>query len=205
MDKDIWKMARNALNMLSQSEAVQINGKGYLEVRHRVGVFRDVFGGNYSIETFPQFKQFNNTNCVVFKAKICDVATGTTVASGHAMGSEADEFGESFIEVAETKAVGRALANFGLAGDLFPSAEEMRGKGPQKNHQKPKIIVDNTASYDDIIAGIEKATSVEELVQHWNKTKGSLTSMPNQRAGEVDSAFASKMLKLKENHEQQKQ
>lgn len=127
-DEAKFKQAIADLNKLREERGVDINGKLYSKVIDRVEMFRSTFGAEYGIDTSVDYSRgFNRGAVIVVTAKVGDVKTGITVASGTAMcyvGS--DEVTEtSSIEATETAAIGRALACFGLAGGEFASANEM--------------------------------------------------------------------------------
>ena len=96
---------------------MKLKGKDYLEVKWRLVWFR---------EDHPDFGIFTelielDEKHAVFKAAITNV-DGRLLSSG--TGSESvKDFGD-FIEKAETKAVGRALAMFGYGTQFDPDLEE---------------------------------------------------------------------------------
>lgn len=113
---------------------MQLKGKDYLQVQWRLVWFR---------EDHPDW--CINTECIeqdqehaVFKAVICD-DSGLQKSSGH--GSESKrEFGD-FLEKAETKAIGRALAMLGY-GTQFVADELDEGErivdSPVNRNPEPK-------------------------------------------------------------------
>ena len=129
-DEAKFKQAIAQLNELREERGIDINGKLYSKVIDRIEMFRSTFGADYGIDTKVDYSSgFNNGAVVVVTAKIGDVKTGITVASGTAMcyvGSD-QVTSTSPIEATETAAIGRALACFGLAGGEFASANEMEG------------------------------------------------------------------------------
>lgn len=117
------------LNKRREANGLNMNGKLYSMVKDRVEVFRLNFGAEYGIDTHVDFERgFNSGAVVVATAKITD-KNGVTMASGHAMeiigGNMVNEY--SPVEAAETSAIGRALACFGMHGGEFASGNEMQG------------------------------------------------------------------------------
>lgn len=99
---------------------MKLKGKDYLQVAWRLVWFREDhpdFGINADALTITE-------DHAVFKAVITD-ANGTQLSSGHGSESKKD-FGD-FIEKAETKAVGRALAMLGY-GTQFAADELDEGE-----------------------------------------------------------------------------
>ena len=96
---------------------MNLKGKAYLEVKWRLVWFRED-KPNWCIDT--KLEQLTE-NHAVFSAKIFDE---NGVQKSSAYGSEGiKDFGD-FIEKAETKAVGRALAMLGYGTQFAPEMEE---------------------------------------------------------------------------------
>ena len=117
---------------------MQLKGKDYLQVAWRLVWFR---------EDHPDWGI--NAECVeqdqehaIFKATICD-ENGIQKSSGHGSESKRD-FGD-FLEKAETKAVGRALAMLGY-GTQFAADELDEGErivdSPIKRDKKEQPVTD---------------------------------------------------------------
>lgn len=105
-----------------QTGIVNIRGKDYQTVALRVQLFREKHP-SYSIVTSIVER---DSECVVMLASIGDEA-GRVIATGYS-----EEFRKSSqinrtsaLENAETSAIGRALANFGIGGTEFASANEV--------------------------------------------------------------------------------
>jgi len=103
---------------------MKLKGKDYLQVAWRLVWFRDVddgHGHDYGIKT--ELIE-HGEDWAVFKCTITD-ETGRVISTGH--GSEsAKDFGD-YLEKAETKAVGRALAMLGF-GTQFAADELDEGE-----------------------------------------------------------------------------
>lgn len=120
---------------------MKLKGKDYLEVKWRVVWFR---------EDHPDW--CINTDCVaqdqdhaIFKAIICD-ENGIQKSAGH--GSESKKDFADFLEKAETKAIGRALAMLGY-GTQFVADELDEGerivdspvnRKPEQPKEQPKPV-----------------------------------------------------------------
>lgn len=101
---------------------VRIHGKEYLTVARRVSDFR-LAHPEHGLTTAVVLR---DAECVVMQATITDPA-GRVIATGHA-----EEYRKSSqinrtsaLENAETSAIGRALAAFGIGGTEFASANEV--------------------------------------------------------------------------------
>ena len=96
---------------------IQLKGKDYLQVAWRLVWFRDekpLWGIETHLENLTE-------DHAVFSAKIVD-ENGIQKSSGYGSESQRD-FGD-FIEKAETKAVGRALAMLGYGTQFAPELDE---------------------------------------------------------------------------------
>lgn len=105
-------------------ESINIKGKEYVMVHERIKEFRKLYP-NGSILT----EMLSNDNGVcVFKAMVYLGGKEGCVATGHAYEKEGSSFinKTSFIEVAETSAIGRALGVLAIGIDTsFASADEV--------------------------------------------------------------------------------
>jgi hypothetical protein len=101
---------------------VLIHGRQYQTVALRVQMFREKHP-MFTLITEPIQR---DEACVVMKASILD-ETGRIIATGHAeeYRSSSQINKTSALENAETSAIGRALAAFGLGGTEFASADEV--------------------------------------------------------------------------------
>lgn len=113
--------------MAKDTGTVNIHGKEYKTVAARVQEFREKHGVQYSIVT----EIIESGDPVVMKASITEQLVGNeapvVIATGHAEESRTSSQinRTSALENAETSAIGRALAAFGLAGTEFASADEV--------------------------------------------------------------------------------
>ena len=108
--------------MASDSGVVNIHGKSYQTVALRVRNFRE----RYPDFTLSTEIVSRDAEVVVMKAMIAD-EKGRVIATGHAEERRAASTinKTSALENAETSAIGRALAAFGLGGTEFASADEV--------------------------------------------------------------------------------
>ena len=108
--------------MAKDDGTVNIHGKTYQTVALRVRNFRDKYP-DHSLITEVLHRDLD---CVVLRATISDPA-GRVIATGHAEEyRKASSINKtSALENAETSAIGRALAAFGLGGTEFSSADEV--------------------------------------------------------------------------------
>ena len=101
--------------------SVNIHGKEYFTVAERLNELNKNVDGNYTLTTeMVLFKD----GVVVFKATL---QIGENTFTGHSMEKEGSSTinKTSFIECAETSAIGRALASAGYLGSEFASADEV--------------------------------------------------------------------------------
>ena len=124
----------DSLEKLIAEDAIELKGKQYLQVVHRVNLFRYHYGMAYTIDTEILA---DDGKRVLMVAYVKD-NDGRVVGKGHA--EEIRNAGPvnrtSAIENCETSAIGRALANIGLAGNEYASAFEM---GNIENKEKAKV------------------------------------------------------------------
>jgi hypothetical protein len=97
---------------------IQLKGKDYLQVMWRLVWFREAYPHG-TIHTEVVHLDLEN-NIAVFKATVTDGEGGS--ATGH--GSESMRDFLDYIEKAETKSVGRALAALGFGTQFAPELEE---------------------------------------------------------------------------------
>ena len=111
--------------MTTRKGVVNIRGKEYLTVAKRVADFREVFkpADGWAIRTWLIS---NEGDRVVVSASICD-KDDHVVATGFAEEdrTQGNINKTSALENAETSAIGRCLAAFGLGGDEYCSADEL--------------------------------------------------------------------------------
>lgn len=104
---------------------VPIDGRLYSLVKDRVELFRREFGDEYGIDTTVRWTGFSDGDAVVASAKV--TKDGKVLASGHAVTFIGDDEFATYapVEIAETSAIGRALACFGMHGGEYASSNEI--------------------------------------------------------------------------------
>lgn len=141
---------------------INIHGKEYKTVAERVNEFRkDEITKSFCIST--EIVSIDD-NKVLMKASI--IGPEGLLATGYA---EEDRNASrinktSALENCETSAVGRALANFGLAGTEFASADEVSNAIINQHVQEAvnKIIIHNQAVKDNIASIFEVKQALAE-------------------------------------------
>lgn len=122
---------QKAVEELKNSPTVNIHGKNYSQVSTRINIFRKYFS-NATLETEITF---NDEFRVIIKAIIS--IDNQVIATGFAEEVRTNDNSinsTSMIEVCETSAIGRALANFGLGGSEYASANEVGNAINQQSH-----------------------------------------------------------------------
>lgn len=148
---------------------LNLKGKEYLQVAHRLQWFREV-NPNGSIETeLVRLDVENKTALVRAKIQILDRDLRIMVPVATAYGSEAAKDFPDFLEKAETKAVGRALAMCGF-GTQFASDDLDEGtRIVDSPVPSPSAITgtatSNTNSVVNITAALSEATVEEAPVK----------------------------------------
>ena len=147
-----------------QDHLMGLKGKKYLQVMWRLVWFRQD-KPLWCIDT--KLEQLTD-NHAVFSAKIMD-ENGMQKASGY--GSESVNDFRDFIEKAETKAIGRALAMLGYGTQFAPELDEGE-RIVDSPVPAPKIICKNCGGE---IKGVKKGDKVipaEEIVNFTNASYG---------------------------------
>lgn len=120
-------------------QTTDIKGKQYAEVNERIKAFRMLFpNGTINTEILKITQNAKGKNVVIFKATALN-ENGETLATGHAYEVEGSTFinNTSYIENAETSAVGRCLGMLGIGIDTsVASYEEVANAIEQQEEQK---------------------------------------------------------------------
>ena len=128
---------------------VKIHNKEYFTVAERLNELNKNVEGNYTLTTDMVYFR---DGMVVFKA-ILQIGENTFV--GHAMEKESASMinKTSFVECAETSAIGRALASAGYMGTEFASADEVataiqnQGDQPIQKQSNDEFATPNQIKY----------------------------------------------------------
>lgn len=141
---------------------VNIHGKDYKTVAKRVDEFRKEWQAKLSIVT--SLVDYNE-EVVVMKAEIID-ENGRTIATGYAEEKRtASQINRtSALENCETSAIGRALANFGLGGGEYASADEVANAISQQN-AKPQYK-SNGLNFDEINKHLQTLTTTKQVDEY---------------------------------------
>ncbi len=150
--------------MAKDTGIVNIHGKQYQTVAYRVGLFREKHP-EHSLITEVVVR---DDEVVVMKAHIAD-PTGRIIATGHAeenrRSSQINK--TSALENAETSAIGRALAAFGIGGTEFASANEVENA----IHQETKPILPTEGAMESLTPDqqIAAKNDADFIVQRWEE------------------------------------
>ena len=142
--KELMATAIERAQKLREERGYEKNGRKHLPVKDRIDIFREVFGLDYGIDTTVSIQG----PCVIATAKIGCPTNGMVLASGSSMVYDG-EGGLAPAEVAETKAIGRALACLGLHGGEYASADEMVSV-PDKSAPVDKMSETKEDKYRDM-------------------------------------------------------
>ena len=142
-------------------KTTDIKGKDYAEVNQRVKAFRMV----YPEGTIETYMLSNENGVCIFKAEVYD--GDVLIATGHAYEKEGSSFinKTSYIENAETSALGRALgiAGFGIDTSICSAEELKNAKLNQSKEEVEKLMIDaetTTISKAHVKILREKATKL---------------------------------------------
>ena len=194
---------------LLADNAIDLKGKQYLQVVHRVNLFRESYGLAYSIET--EILVDDGTR-VLMVAYIKD-NDGRVVGKGHA--EEIRNAGPvnrtSAIENCETSAIGRALANIGLAGNEYASAFDMENipnkEQAKASQDKAKKVADDEENkmiltvHKLLTVSVEGTDDLSTMRNNWKANKEALHIMQEKYPdmySDLEKAFIEKSKKLKE-------
>ena len=197
----------NCIRDLSKQQSVPQHGKDYFTVATRHNLFMQYFNDVASINT-NIIPELCNDNRVAVK---CTISIEDKKYTGMAL----EEFGSSFInrtsalENAETSALGRALAAFGLHGTEFASADELinakmnqnknttKKQFPKTNGEK-NIRLDMKLDMGQIQHDIEKINDIVAL-RKWKKDNSDLFDSNNKSLREyrhINNLYDNRKTKL---------
>lgn len=156
---------------MEKLKSIDIKGKNYVLINERVKYFKETYA-NGQILT----EMLNNENGVcTFKASV--VIDDKIVATGHAQEKEGSTFinKTSYIENAETSAVGRALGFAGIGIDTsIASAEEVQNAINNQNKVTDKgldllvelngLVAESDIDWEDILKAYQ-VTSSNQLTE----------------------------------------
>ena len=171
---------------------VNIHGKEYKTVAKRVDEFRQANKTDLSIITSLVDR---DSDTVVMKAEILD-KDGRVIATGyaeeHRTASQINR--TSALENCETSAIGRALANFGLGGGEYASADEVANAINQQT--TPTINVPtarkSSLSFDDIRAKLETLETTAEVNTYANEVAKAYPNPTEKQRYAIQTMFANR-------------
>ena len=155
--KELLNEAMDMVNGLNKSDGVNLKGKKYTKVVHRVETFRRKFGLEYGIDT----EILPSNQGISFKASIKD-RFGFVIGSGHAFTKNVAA--EKSIEKLESTAIGRALASIGLTGGEYATESEI-ASWEERYEEKPLTYRYEPPSNEEI----QKEIELDLL--HWKTIK----------------------------------
>ena len=166
---------------------VNIHGKEYKTVAKRVDEFRQKHNMDLSIITSLVDR---DSDTVVMKAEILD-KDGRVIATGyaeeHRTASQINR--TSALENCETSAIGRALANFGLGGGEYASADEVANAINQQTETAPKYQK-SSLSFDDIKAHLKTLNTSAEVNAYANEVSKAYPNPTDKQRYAIQTIFA---------------
>lgn len=169
---------------------VNIHGKEYKTVAKRVDEFRNAHKTDLAIITSLVDR---DENTVVMKAEIID-KDGRTIATGyaeeHRTASQINR--TSALENCETSAIGRALANFGLGGGEYASADEVANA----INQQEKVTINvpkyqkSSLSFDDIREHLKTLKTTTEVNAYANEVSKAYPNPTDKQRYAIQTMFA---------------
>lgn len=129
----------NDFKATSAGQMVNIHGSEYATVAHRLAILRRNLGTDARIETIILDR---DENYIVIKAilSIDNKIISTGIAEEKRNSSRINQ--TSSVEVAETSAIGRALAFAGITNDKIASAEEVSTAIEQQSQKVQQVLKD---------------------------------------------------------------
>lgn len=171
---------------------VNIHGKEYKTVAKRVDEFRKEHGTKLAIITSIVSI---DEKMVVMKAEISDenlrvIATG--FAEENRQASQINR--TSALENCETSAIGRALANFGLGGGEYASADEVANAISQQNQPRKTYAKLN---FDEIRETLDSIDDEKSLDDYGAELKKKYENMTANQAKTISEMFNKRREELK--------
>lgn len=172
---------------------VNIHGKEYKTVAKRVDEFRKDHKTEMSIITSIIVA---DEKTVVMKAEISD-KEGRIIATGFAEEKrDASTINKtSALENCETSAIGRALANFGLGGGEYASADEVANAINQQSQPVKKNY--NRLDFDEVRETINAIDDEKSLDTYGGELKKTYPKMTTNQAKTISEMFNKRREELK--------
>lgn len=183
------------MNSSKDTGIVNIHGKDYKTVAKRVDEFRKEHSTKMAIVTSLVSI---DEKVVVMKAEILDenqrvIATG--YAEEYRQASQINR--TSALENCETSAIGRALANFGLAGGEYASADEVANAIQQQN-QPSRASTTTRLDFDAVRSTLDAIDDEESLTAYGEDIKKKYPAMTAKQANAVSAMFNKRREELKQ-------
>lgn len=191
--------------MGKNSGVVRIHGKAYKTVARRVADFRKMYTIGEGWGIISEMVDGQGNDYAVFRAQIVD-PQGRVVATGWGRDAKGDSprHKVSWVEIAETSAIGRALSfvSVELMGDelQIASADEVvmaieSQEQPKPQPQQEPSQAEETYPVSPLMESLWTSTSVEELK---DRAKGiSDMNLPQQDKVRLKKVFERKIKELR--------
>jgi len=198
MKNDHWQQTFDLIEKFAAAENIRLDGRLYTSAAARVRAFRRCFEDEYSIETSTEWLNLESRPVCAARAIIKD-RKGRIVSTGTSMGYPEKHGNQSFVETAETQAVGRALGFLGFGGDHIATSDEV------KQLETVKPVKDNViplkaapTSKDALLDSIAGMTDAKALLEFWAKNKDNLAEIVSDKEEmvKVKKAYAEKLIEL---------
>lgn len=175
--------------MTKDTGIVNIHGKEYKTVAKRVSEFREAHKQDLAIITSVVSI---DKEAVVMKAEIA-TKDGFVIATGFAeeKRSASSINKTSALENCETSAIGRALANFGLAGGEYASADEVAQAISQQN-DKPKRNYGGI-SFEEIQLTLDSIDDAESIKAYAKELKQKIPNSTEKQAYHIRTMVARRL------------
>lgn len=174
------------MNSNKDTGIVNIHGKDYKTVAKRVDEFRNKYETKMSIITSLVSI---DEKTVVMKAEILD-ENGRAIATGfaeeHRQASQINR--TSALENCETSAIGRALANFGLAGGEYASADEVANAISQQSQEYQPKKQTSRLDFDEVretLDTLDDNKSIDAYAQELAKEYPRMTPAQHDAIGKM--------------------
>jgi hypothetical protein len=167
---------------------VNIHGREYKTVAKRVDEFRKEHGSKYAILT--ELVSMDERN-VVMRAEILDEnrhAIATGYAEENRTASQINR--TSALENCETSAIGRALANFGLGGGEYASADEVANAIKQQADEPVKHAT--RLNFDDIKAKLDTLKTDAEINAYAKEVSAAYPNPTEKQRYAIQTMFTSR-------------
>lgn len=180
---------------MADTGIVNIHGKEYKTVAKRVDEFRKEHKQELGIQT--NLVSIDERT-VVIKAEIIN-KEGFVIATGYAEENRQSSTinKTSALENCETSAIGRALANFGLAGGEYASADEV-AQTISRQEQSKKFVKKYGIDYEEIQAHLDILDDKPSVDAYAKELKA---KYPNSTEGQnyhIRTMFARRLKELQD-------